>query len=151
MAELRSIWKNARSWQVARDIARYLAVLGKDRNIDERSALMHWAREAPLIGWQKDPVGRINGVGLVTYQYLRMMGGIDTVMPDKIVKRVLIEMLKKAGIKCPGDDIQFVLFLERIAPTTGYRAIELCWMTWLIESEAWLGSRSKYAHLLDRI
>jgi hypothetical protein len=32
--------------------------------------------------WWEDPVGSIKGVGLVTFQYLRMMGGVDTVMPD---------------------------------------------------------------------
>jgi len=43
-------------------------------------------------------IGRIKGVGLVTFQYLRMMGGIDTVMPDKIVKGVINKILVKARI-----------------------------------------------------
>jgi len=40
-------------------------------------------RNAKLENWREDPIGRIKGVGLITFQYLRMMGGIDTVMPDK--------------------------------------------------------------------
>jgi hypothetical protein len=149
--QLRCVWKNARSWLVARDMAKYLSDSGRKLHMDDRRALMNWAGQAPLHGWQQDPIGHINGVGIVTYQYLRMMGGIDTVMPDKIVKRIIIEMLEKAGVKCPEDDIQFVLFVEEIAPETGYKAIEICWMTWLIQSEAWVSSQSKYATLLDRI
>ena len=147
----RNIWKNERSWRVAKDICSYLAELRSELDTDDRSALMHWARNAPLSKWRTDPIGCINGVGLVTYQYLRMMGGVDTVMPDKIVKKVIIEMMHRADIDSPEDDIEFVLFMEKIAPRTGYRAIELCWMTWLIRSEAWLSTNSKYAHLLDRI
>ena len=150
-ASLREIWKNARSWRVAKDISTYLAGLRKELHADDRTTLIHWAKNSPLKGWKDDPVGRINGVGLITYQYLRMMGGVDTVMPDKIVKKVISEMLNKADVSCPEDDIGFVLFIEKLAPRTGYRAIELCWMTWLIRSEAWLSGKSKYAPLLDRI
>ena len=150
-ASLREIWKNARSWGVAKEICAYLARLRSKLRTDDRTALIHWAVNAPLAGWKDDPVGRVNGVGLVTYQYLRMMGGVDTVMPDKIVKKVIIEMLSKADITCPPDDIGFVKFIEEISPATGYKAIELCWMTWLIQSEAWLSTSSKYANLLDRI
>lgn len=37
----------------------------------------------------KDPIGSIKGVGLTTFQHLRMMGGINTVMSNKIVKRAI--------------------------------------------------------------
>lgn len=62
------------------------------------------ARNAKLENWREDPVGRIKGVGLITFQYLRMMGGVDTVMPDKIVKRVINGILIKAGLE-PVNDI----------------------------------------------
>jgi hypothetical protein len=65
---------------------------------DDKLALRTWASNARLEGWREDPVGRIKGVGLVTFQYLRMMGGVDTVMPDKIVKRVVNGILVKAGL-----------------------------------------------------
>jgi len=38
-----------------------------------------------------------------------------------------------------------------LAPQTGYRAIELCWMTWLVQSEAGLSRTEKYAELLPKI
>jgi hypothetical protein len=149
--ELQQIWKNARSWSVAREIAAYLVTVKRRERVGDREALITWARNAPLTDWQKDPVGRIKGVGINTYQYLRMMGGVDTVMPDKIVKRVIYEILDAAGIKHPANDIEFVLAVEALAPQTGYRAIEICWMTWLIQSEAGLSRTEKYAGLLPQI
>ncbi len=148
---LQEIWKNARSWKVAREIAYHLASLKRKYGLNDRSALIHWAQKAPLTSWEKDPVGSISGVGINTYQYLRMMGGIDTVMPDKIVKKVIFEILREAGIKPPEGDIEFVQLVERLAPATGYRAIELCWMTWLVQSEAGLSRTEKYASLLPKI
>ena len=149
--ELRKIWKNARSWKVAREVAIYLVCVKQQKKIGDLEALIYWAKNAPLTGWDKDPIGSINGVGINTYQYLRMMGGVDTVMPDKIVKRVIYEILDAAGIKRPVNDIEFVLAVEALAPQTGYRAIEICWMTWLIQSEAGLSRTEKYASLLPKI
>ena len=148
---LLEIWKNARSWKVAKEIASYLASLKKRYSIDDKAALVRWSRKAPLTGWERDPVGRINGVGINTYQYLRMMGGVDTVMPDKIVKKVIFEILSEARIKLPESDLEFIRMVERLAPATGYRAIELCWMTWLVQSEAGLSRTEKYASLLPKI
>jgi hypothetical protein len=64
-----------------------------------------------------------------------MMGGVDTVMPDKIVKRVVNDILMKAGLEPIENDIEFVEVAEQIAISCGYRLIELCWMTWLIQPE----------------
>lgn len=63
-----------------------------------------------------------------------MMGGIDTVMPDKIVKKVINEILTKAGEKPVYDDIKFIEKVEELAQNTGYRPIELCFMTWFINN-----------------
>ncbi len=149
--KLKAVWKNARSWSVAREIAAYLAKLKKKYRLDDSAALIRWAMAAPLKRWESDPIGRINGVGINTYQYLRMMGGVDTVMPDKIVKRVFFEMLDRAGIKPPQSDLEFISFIEEFAPAVGYRPIELCWMTWLVQSEAGLSRTEKYASLLPKI
>ena len=65
-------------------------------------------------------VGRIKGAGLVTFQHLRMMGGVDIEMPDKIVKRVVNEILMKAGLEPVNDDIEFVKKAEEIAIDCGY-------------------------------
>jgi hypothetical protein len=64
-----------------------------------------------------------------------MMGGVDTVMPDKIVKRVVNEVLIKAGLKPVNDDIEFIKKAEETALVCGYRPVEFCWITWLIQPE----------------
>ena len=149
--ELRKIWKNARSWHVARKVAAHLVSVQVRNSLDDRDALIHWAKHAPLKGWKSDPIGSISGVGINTYQYLRMMGGVDTVMPDKIVKKVIYEILDISGMERPGDDLEFINMVEKMAHRTGYRAIELCWMTWLVQSEAGLSRTEKYADLLPKI
>ena len=148
---LRAVWRNRRSWQVAKTIAAYLAELKKEIKSDDREAFIYWAKNTKLENWEEDPVGKIKGVGINTFQYLRMMAGIDTVMPDKIVKRVIGEMFKEAGLTMPRSDIDFIKEVEHVAMKTGYKAIELCWMTWLIQSEAGLTRIAKYAHLLPKI
>ena len=149
--ELEGIWKNRRSWHMAKSVASYLAAIKKANDLDDREALIYWAKHARLESWEEDPIGEIKGVGINTFQYLRMMGGIDTVMPDKIVKRVIGEIVAKANMQMPPTDIGFVRLMEQIAEGTGYRAIELCWMTWLIQSEAGLSRIEKYSALLPKI
>jgi hypothetical protein len=150
-AELEQVWRNKRSWQMAKSVASYLAGIKKEKRFDDRQALIYWARHASLDDWETDQIGKIKGVGINSFQYLRMMGGIDTVMPDKIVKRVIAEMLTKANMKMPLTDIEFVKFMERMAPEVGYKAIALCWMTWMIQSEAGMSRMEKYAALLPKI
>jgi len=145
--ELRKVWRNKRSWIIAKEIASYLSTLSDDDKI----ALRSWARNAKLENWRKDPIGSIKGVGLVTFQYLRMMGGIDTVMPDKIVKRVINEILEKAGLEPVNDDMEFIKRVEEVALNCGYKPIELCWMTWLIQPEGKVMRMEKYSSILSKI
>jgi hypothetical protein len=145
--ELRTVWKNKRSWNIAKEIASYLSTLSNDDKI----ALRFWASNAKLENWKEDPIGRIKGVGIVTFQYLRMMGGVDTVMPDKIVKRVINEILVKAGLEPVNDDMKFIRKAEEVALACGYRPIELCWMTWLIQPEGKLMRMEKYSKILPKI
>lgn len=140
--ELRKIWKNRRSWNVAIEVAKHLSSL----STDDRIALRTWAKNSSLENWKEDAVGKIKGVGLITYQYLRMMGGIDTVMPDKIVKRVINEILVSAGLNAVENDFEFIKTVEEIAKICRYRPIELCWMTWLIQYEE--EERKKYMEML---
>jgi hypothetical protein len=147
IGELRSVWKNRRSWIIAKGMASYLSTLSDD----DREALRAWARDSKLEDWREDPIGRIKGVGLITFQYLRMMGGIDTVMPDKIVKRVVNEIFVKAGLEPVNDDMEFIKRAEEVALACGYRPIELCWMTWLIQPEGRIMRMEKYSGLLPKI
>jgi hypothetical protein len=150
--ELREVWKNRRSWEAARAIASHLSQIKKEKGLSDREALIHWAKSSGLENWREDGIGGIKGVGINTFQYLRMMGGIDTVMPDKIVKRVIEGILRESKADMPAsNDLTFVESVHRIAERTGYRAIELCWMTWLIQTEAGLSRMEKYAGILPKI
>jgi len=149
--ELESIWRNKRSWHMAKSVASHLAGIKGEKGLDDRQAFIYWAKHADLDNWEEDPIGQIKGVGINSFQYLRMMGGVDTVMPDKIVKRVIAEILAKANMEMTSTDIEFVRLMDKMAQDTGYRAIELCWMTWMVQSEAGMSRMEKYAALLPKI
>lgn len=150
--EAKNIWRNKRSWQAAKSIAFYLHELEEREALDDRRALRLWAANSHLENWRKDPIGNINGVGIITFQYLRMMGGIDTAMPDKIVRKVVKQILNEAGLDMPTQgDMELIKTIERMSELSGYRPIEICWMTWLIQSEGNMIRMEKYRELLDRI
>lgn len=72
------------------------------------------------------PYRKIKGIELISFQYLRMMEGIDAVMSDKIVRRVINEILVKAGEKPVNDDVEFVKKAEEVSLACGCKPIELC-------------------------
>jgi hypothetical protein len=147
-----SIWRNTRSWKVAKGVACYLHSLAAAHSLDDRGALRRWAANSRPEDWREDPIGRINGVGITTFQYLRMMGGIDTAMPDKIVRRVVKQILEEAGVDMPvEEDMELISTIELMARLSGYRLIEICWMTWMIQSEGDMTRMEKYRDLLDKI
>jgi hypothetical protein len=150
-SELEKVWKNKRSWSMAKEIAGYFSSTAKKLKEADKETFIYWAHNSALNGWEHDPIGRIKGVGINTYQYLRMMGGVDTVMPDKIVKRVINDILHKAGEDIPGSDIDFIKTMNTLGQRYGYRPIELCWMTWLIQSESNLSRMQKYSNILSKI
>ncbi len=150
--QAQSVWKNRRSWQVVKDVAYYLDKLGIVEGLDDRGALRCWGAKSGLEGWQDDPIGRIKGVGITTFQYLRMMGGVDTAMPDKIVRRVIRQILEEARVDMPtGKDLDLVDTIGYMALVSGIRSIEICWMTWMIQPEGNMVRMEKYRELLGRI
>jgi hypothetical protein len=76
--------------------------------MDLRLSILHPYYILGLCLEVSEELERIKGLELITFQYLRMMGGIDTVMPDKIVKRMVNEILVKDGLEPINDDIEFV-------------------------------------------
>jgi hypothetical protein len=146
--DVASLWKNRRSWHMAREVAACLTHHGDD-NVN---ALRSWAAKSSLQNWQHEPIGSVSGVGINTYQYLRMMGGVDTSMPDKIVRRVIAEIVAEAGVPlATAGDFELIETIGHIADITGHRPIELCWMTWMIQSEGKTMRMDKYRDLLQRI
>jgi hypothetical protein len=47
--------------------------------------------------------------------------------------------------------MEFIWLVEEIGRITGYKATELCWMTWMIQSEAGMSKMEKYQALLPMI
>jgi hypothetical protein len=150
LEKLFEIWGNRRSWEAAQGIAAHLAKLKKQHHIDDRQALRRWARQVKLEEWRNDAIGRVKGVGINTFQYLRMMGGVDTTMPDKIVKRVINRILAEAGEAPVKEDLTFIAKVHEIAKATQRRAIELCFLAWLVQYES-SGLIERYADIMRRI
>ncbi len=132
-SRLLNIMKNKRLWDAAVNICKILNKIKKEKGFrNDFEALKYWAEKTDYENWKEDPMGRIKGVGLITFQYLRMQAGVDTTMPDKIIKRV---MEQDFGIKVE-DDIQIIKEIEKISRETGYSQIFLCWAIWLKYSDA---------------
>ncbi len=131
-SRLLNIMNNKRLWNAAVNICKVLNNIKKEKGLrNDFKALKYWAEKADYENWKEDPMGRIKGVGLITFQYLRMQAGVDTTMPDKIIKRV---MEQDFGIKAK-NDIQFIKRMEKISKETGYSQIFLCWAIWLKYSD----------------
>jgi hypothetical protein len=47
--------------------------------------------------------------------------------------------------------MEFIEKAEEVALTCGYRPIELCWMTWLIQPEGKIIRMEKYSSILSKI
>jgi len=152
LAQVQHIWKNRRSWEAAKSVAAYLNELAIAEGLDDRGALRCWAASSCPERWPEDPIGKIGGVGITTFQYLRMMGGVDTAMPDKIVRRVVKQILDESGVDMPVEkDLGLINTIKCMARLSNYRPIEICWMTWMIQPEGNLIRMQKYRELLNRI
>jgi hypothetical protein len=149
LEELLELWGNTRSWMAAKQIAGVLEDIRRSSGGEDISALRRWAARARLEEWRRNSVGRIRGVGINTFQYLRMMGGVDTAMPDRIVKRFINSVLIQAGEAPVDDALAFIKKVEKIARETKRTAVELCFLAWLVQFE---GEKiERYAEVLRRI
>lgn len=123
---------NKRAWAAAIDICRELCrIKAKNELEGDFAALRFWAERASYDNWKEDPIGKIAGVGLITFQYLCMQAGVDTTMPDKIIKKTV---QRDFNIKAE-NNIEFIKKMEAFSKETGYSQTLLCWAIWLKESD----------------
>lgn len=123
---------NERCWRVAINICKVLDRIRIEKGLQsDFDALRFWAERANYVKWREDPIGKISGVGLITFQYLRMQAGVDTTMPDKIVKRVIE---RDFGIKGK-NDLEFIERMEKFSEEKGYSQTLICWAIRLKESD----------------
>lgn len=120
--------KNGRAWGAIHALADFVH---KNRKEGEQDidVLYRWAIKADPEKKNEDPIGRIKGIGINTFQYLRMQVGVDSTMPDKIIRRWLL----KQGIKTK-DEIDTIKKMEEAAGELGISQVELCWAIWISES-----------------
>ncbi len=99
---------------------------------DDLEALRAWAAEADVYRYGEDPIGAISGVGPATFQYLRMLAGIDTAKPDPEVTALLAVVAAEADVaELEGlEGLRSVAACEWLAAVTSYRRIEIDRIAW---------------------
>ncbi|OFV68072.1 MAG: hypothetical protein SCAL_000712 [Candidatus Syntrophoarchaeum caldarius] len=130
--DLLRILNNRRAWNVATGVAEVLDGMRDENGFQsDLETLKSWAAATDHHRWKSDPVGKVKGVGINTFQYLRMQAGVDTSMPDKIIKRVIE---REFGITAR-NDLSFIDEMEKLSKQIGYSQVFICWAIWLRESD----------------
>ena len=125
---LRRIIDNKRSWSATINICKELNMIKEENDLkSDLYALKFWAEKANYEKWSEDRIGKIHGVGLVTFQYLRLQAGVNTTVPDRMIRRVAE---KEFGIKAK-DSIDFIKKMEEYSSKTGFSQTLFCWAAWL--------------------
>ncbi len=108
------------------------AVLADRTDGDDLETLRTWAAEADVYRYDEDPIGSISGVGPATFQYLRMLAGVDTVKPDPQVTafvEAVADDLDSSTLDA-SEPLRAVASCEWLAIETSYRRIELDQIAW---------------------
>ncbi|GAB3021129.1 hypothetical protein [Natronobiforma cellulositropha] len=123
-----------RSRHVLLETARVFAARPED---DDFSALRSWAAEATLYTYDSDPVGSISGVGPASFQYLRMLAGVDTATPDASLERFVTTLAD--ALETPALDasspLRTVASCEWLSLVTSYRLLELDRLAWWLDAD----------------
>lgn len=80
-------------------VARVLSTYGHGAAETDDDRLAAWAQDAESFRFDhtRDSVGRVSGVGIAVFQYLRMRGGAEAIKPDQRV----IDHFKRSGLSLP--------------------------------------------------
>lgn len=89
--------------------------------IDDFDVLNNWAINADIYNIKNDPIGKIDNIGLATFQHLRMVFGANTVKPDQRV----LEVLKYEFDIVKASQLNGIKAVEQIADITGMSALEI--------------------------
>ncbi len=116
------------------------AVLADRPEDDDLEALRSWATGADVYAYENDPVGAIAGVGPSTFQYLRMLAGVDTAKPDPELVELLAGVAEGADrpALATTDRLRAVAACEWLAIVTDYGRLEIdriAWWTFTDEDE----------------
>ena len=128
---MRNLINNKRGWNAAIELCKVLNELRKENDLEsDYAALKHWAEKASYEKWDQDAVGQILGVGLTTYQYLRLQVGVDTIVPDRMIRREAKDRFNVTAM----DQVEFIKKMEDFLSKTEFSSSLFCWAVWLQNS-----------------
>lgn len=112
-------------------------VLTERSESDDMAALRAWASSADPYHYRDDPIGAISGVGPASFQYLRMLAGIDTAKPDPQVTRFVDTLSSELDTPYldATEPLRAIASCEWLSMGTDYRAIEIDQLAWWIDAD----------------
>lgn len=107
-------------------------------NADDLRLLQDWADNASPADYKDDPVGQVTGIGLATFQYLRMIAGADTVKPDIQVERFIETLASEyPGLEvCADSKLDLIESCRWLANQTSYSMIEIDQIAWWTNTDS---------------
>jgi hypothetical protein len=91
--------------------------------ITSQETLMKWANNS---NFEDDFKGKISGMGYAIFQWLVMRQGIETIKPDRHVRRFVESIIHRSDV----TDEDLVVSLEQVATELRLKAYELDWRIW---------------------
>jgi len=129
--QLLKIINYERVWKVAISVAKTIEQIKEENALnDDFIALRYWSTNVNYKEWKNDPIGKIPGIGFISFQYLRMQAGVDTTVPDKIIKK---SFKQEFGLET-SNDIEFVEEAKTLSDKLGFSQTMICWAIWLKEA-----------------
>jgi len=118
-------------WKIAETLLEH----GED-GADDLTILQSWADNADPLDTD-DPIRDLHGIGLATFQYLRMIAGADTVKPDIQVERFIEEIDKTYSDLSLDTHDKEALFesCQRLAENSDYSLIEIDQIAWWVGTD----------------
>lgn len=108
--------KDSEKYSIIAELQNVINTMKLNSNINNDFEVMQkWAVNTSYVNFKKDIIGRIRGIGIATFQHLRMNFGANTVKPDQRVK----EVLNKEFQYYTDNDIDYISAVEYIAKTVG--------------------------------
>ena len=107
-------------------------VLADRPEADDFDALQGWASEADVYRYQRDPIGKISGIGPSSFQYLRQLAGIDTAKPDPSLEQLVDAIRTEAVVALldTNEPLRTLASAEWLSLTTEYRLLEIDRLAW---------------------
>ena len=109
-----AVWKynHLNRVKILETLATKFIVYGQEiGEIDNLIAMKNWAQKSSVLEYK---TFQVNGIGLATFQYLRMMLGVSTVKPDVHIKKAVSLALNKRV-----SDLEAIWLVEQASITMG--------------------------------